>query len=433
MESNASESELPYHAFKSSIEQVDYSNPLLMDKICGVLLILCFLFGTILNSFALAYFSKTKTKTLAEKLYTMISGVDLCTSIAQTPVILTLLNLRLPFAFSSRVFCGVWIFVFEYLQRVSIYLIVLLSVTRTIAIVLPFTIIREAAVLFTLIPYSVILLSDIVIGLIFFEQAFYYGQDYTYPIKGYNQNKSLAPTQDQLNYMDVQNWAHNMEVVLPSIVIFVSFVVAIVKMRNVPRYTSSDKTILRASITVTLATALFLICNLPFFLSLSMVMYDDYQWKHQKNTSGVFENAHIGPHIWPVTKVIFPALNAALNPVLYYFRIKRFRTWVHRLTRLAAVNEHGESSGFNPSRPDLLYDLRPARFPLSPRLRRTGGSDDLLQERSECYVPRTLPLSPYNTRRVVTPLSGPSVIISPSTLLEVPCGVQVDPEQLTEC
>ena len=316
MVNDTAELELPYHGI-ASLFGVDYSKPSPVDKFCGVILIFCFLFGGTFNSFALAYFSRLQFKTLPDKLYTIISAVDLFTSVVQGPVIFTLLNQRRPFAFTSRTFCGVWIVTFEYLQRVSIYLILLLSVSRTIAIIRPFTIISQKAVLMTLIPYSLLLFSDVVVGLIFFEQAFYYLLDYAYPIKGYNHDKSAQVTPRQISFMYFQNIAHDIEVILPSVIIFISFLLTVVKLLNLPRR------VMRPSITVTLFTALFLACNLPYFLALSVMMYLDHSSKDI-----VVEYPNIGPYIWPVTKVVLVALNATMNPLLYFFRITKFRTWV---------------------------------------------------------------------------------------------------------
>ena len=359
MESNSTN--LPYHGY-SSFVGVDYTESLFLDKLCGAILILCLIFGCVLNSFALAFFSKLKTKTLAEKLYSVISGVDLCTCIAQCPVMLALLHLRQPIAFASRPFCGVWIIFFEYCNRMSIYLIVLLSVSRTIAIVRPFTIIYQPAVLLSLIPYTILLLSDVAIGLLFYDQAFYYLQDFSYPIKGFNKNKSVIPNERQLSYMNFQNMFHASQVLIPSIIIFISFVMALMRMQKLPKNLSVDRLVFyKASITVSLATALFLACNLPYFVAMTVLVRDDLT-----NGTNILEHPNVGPYVWPVTKVVLATLNATSNPVLYFFRITRFRTWVKALAlckQASWVNLEGRLSAMQGS-------LETTRLPLSASPRR---------------------------------------------------------------
>ena len=377
----------PYHMF-TSFRGLDYSSPLVVDQICGTILIFCFLFGTTFNCFSLTYFSKLKQKSLAEKLYTLISGCDLCTCIAQSPVIFTLLSRREPYIFASRSFCGAWIIIFEYLHRVSVYLIVLLSVPRTIAIVRPFAVICPQLVLLTLIPYSIALLLDVFIGMIFFEQNFYYIQDFAYPTKGFNKDKTRTPSQHQASFSEVQNLIHDAEVFIPSVFIFLSFLITLIRMQTLPKDTSCNKKIFKASMTVSLATALYLLCNLPFCVLLSLAFY------HGNKPNLILTNKAVEPYIWPVAKIVLTVVNATVNPVLYYFRINKFRVWVKGVFSCKeSQNALPPATYDSPALTAAANHFKLHSTPLLPRkdMCRKVGSDPYLQTNasSPSSAPRT--------------------------------------------
>ena len=337
MGNNSTDAEYPSHVYWYFTDVGGLDDTDIVDKICGFILSFCLIFGSLANIFALIYFSKIKKKTLCEKFYTIISSLDLCTTIAQSPVMLSMWTQREPYLFNSRALCGVWIAVFEYLQRMSIYLIVLLSVTRTLAIVRPFIVIRERAVLMTLVPYSLLLLSDLIVGMSVkrFDQAFFYLFDYGYPIKGYTpKNANGTLTTDQFSYMKIQNWKHNLEVIVPSLIIFISFLIALGRLQTLPKATSSDIKIHRASVTMTIATAIFLTLNLPFFMILSALIYDD----NTNSSDKILKKFPVvTAHMWPISKVVLVALNASVNPVLYICRISRFRRWLTSLALCQTV------------------------------------------------------------------------------------------------
>lgn len=318
----------PDHVLSIGLTQSNFTNTQWVDKVSGSILLFCLVFGTTSNVLALVYFVRITSKSLAEKLYSAISFFDLTISIVQTPVMISLLCNREPMMFLSRAVCGIWIVLFEYLQRISIYMIVLLSVTRTLAIVRPFAEIKERVVMISVIPYSLFLLADVLIGVSTpqIDQTFYYLFDFGYAIKGFHLKlEDSHGLKVQIAFMDIQNLIHSLQVVIPSIVVFVSFVVALIKLSSLPTQTSSQKKLHRASMTISLATAAFLTCNIPFFVMLSFEFYDS----NFENKNPVLGRSPIAvAHLWSISKVVFVSLNASINPVLYFFRIRRFKRWI---------------------------------------------------------------------------------------------------------
>lgn len=321
------------------VQLINASETRLYDQITASLLAVCLVLGTIGNAFAIIYFSTIPKRSLCEKLYLAIASVDICTCVSQSAVIPSFLNKREPMLFLSRPLCGIWVVVFEYLQRCSIFMIVLLSVSRTIAIVRPFTRIRDKLVLASILPYSLILLSDVVVfkAVKAINQSTFYSMEFGYPIKGFG--KIPIPQENltdiQVRAGDIQNWLHNMEVIIPSILIAISFFVSLIRLQTLPKATSSEKRVHDASITISLATALFLILNLPFFVMLSLYIPADGPLSNEQVLASI---------MWPVTKILLVTLNATMNPVLYFYRIKRFRRWLLAITFKCPSKFYGRDS-----------------------------------------------------------------------------------------
>ena len=59
----------------------------------------------------------------------------------------------MPGLFNLHIFCVIWEILFSVLEKVSIYLVLLLSISRTIAIVKPFYKVRSKGVVGSLVAY----------------------------------------------------------------------------------------------------------------------------------------------------------------------------------------------------------------------------------------------------------------------------------------
>ena len=98
-------------------------------------LCLCFLIGLPGNCLSLTYFIRSKNRNLPTLLYITACCIDICTGVFHFPVAINLLNKRNPGLFGNKVFCGIWYFIFSNLQTMSMFVVVMLSVTRAIVII----------------------------------------------------------------------------------------------------------------------------------------------------------------------------------------------------------------------------------------------------------------------------------------------------------
>ena len=108
-----------------------------LDYILASFTLVTTLLGLLGNSIALSHFWKLRKEDLASRLYLRISFIDICIGVGQIPVIITLFNGREPVLFGLHGFCTSWTVFYDITIRMYLFAILLLSVSRTIAIVIP--------------------------------------------------------------------------------------------------------------------------------------------------------------------------------------------------------------------------------------------------------------------------------------------------------
>ena len=87
-----------------------------------------------------------------------MSILDIVSALVSIPVIVTLLTSRDPVMFGNGAFCLIWTVLFYYLLRISIFLVLLISVTRTMGMTFPVHQVKRSAVILSLGVYSAFLL-----------------------------------------------------------------------------------------------------------------------------------------------------------------------------------------------------------------------------------------------------------------------------------
>ena len=192
----------------------------------------------------------------------------------------------------------------------------LLSVTRTIPIAFPLYRIRKRWVLFASLLYCFLIVIEPFVGLLDV-------MDYKYLYNGNNPNCFQLAAKGLPFYVQYSWEATNILVV--SVVTFFSFIVTMVKLCSIPNSGSRSKQRFRhASITVAIFTAIFLICNLPMFGMVIVYLVNEILYGYP----GIFSQFFMNYYSWLVAKIVCVVLNASLNPVLYFLRMKDFNSWV---------------------------------------------------------------------------------------------------------
>lgn len=296
------------------------------------LLILCMAFGIPGNSMAFVYFWHRRKRTIYDKLYVLITLVDVFISLLPVPVIASLFHKRAPEHFHNSIFCHLWWLTIFFLVRISIFLVALMSIIRTIAITKPSYFVIKKGVFLSIAVYSVwmVLIYSIYLGMNWHNIA--YHDNVAYCMFLFDKDGTPEYAVYFLALIIIA------ELVLPTIIIFVSFITGIytlLKIKPIKRH--DNEKFKTASVTIAVFTGIFLFCNTPMFV-LQIVRLISLSDKK----IAAFMMDDKGPQYWYVriTMQFFPVvLNAALNPCIYAFRLPRYRNWVEENIRRVSSGE----------------------------------------------------------------------------------------------
>ncbi|XP_063683527.1 uncharacterized protein LOC134818046 [Bolinopsis microptera] len=295
----------------------------LVDHIIGGLAVMLTIIGLLGNITSFLHFWKKRKKS-PDLLYSIISVVDGLTSAITFPVITSLLSSRSPMLFKIHVFCISWPILYSLLMRVSMVVVLLISVSRTFAIILPLKAksLRDqfGKMAVGVIGYTILLLIiDISFNATTLIQASY--------LKAISSCAIVPVDESYMSWTTMTSalriyWLSiDLELILPCVVVFVSFLVSAGSLlTRKPMQNNDEKKFRRVSITIALFTALFLVCYLPYFMLLAT---------HIVSTFRVIKvNKSIHRYGFLVATFLLPLLNSAANPCLYIMRMPRYRKWL---------------------------------------------------------------------------------------------------------
>ena len=294
------------------------------DTLTAALLICCTLVGIPGNILALGYFwPKRRMSHFFRQLHIFICCIGICICTVNFPVAVSLLNDRYPAMFNLNVLCTTWESVFTFFQKIAMFLVVLLSVSRCFSIAFPDKRLDKKKIILAFPIYSVLLIAHDV--LVFYQS----GESVDY-FTDISHCLSYGPDSEMIWYAIDKIW-HGVEVGVPPIVCCVSFVICTVKLRSSSTTKTSRERNARAAVTVTMFTGLFLVCNLPFFI-VTVLEYVDMV-REKIYPGPLFENNFMFWYSFMLSRVLCTVLNATLNPVLFYYRIPGVKEWIISLFR----------------------------------------------------------------------------------------------------
>ena len=228
-----------------------------LDKFLGVVLVLSTLVGLPANVISFIYFVKRATTNVSLKLYSVVSLIDCITSLLTIAFAKVLFEGRNPGWFGDIHFCKFWAIAFETISQYSIFLVMMISVTRTVTIIKPQYKINKKAVLIALILFPAENLLERVIGTHKSVRDMY----------GFSIDQPFCWVNSFVQHVrTIYKALEGLKIGVSSLITFLSFIVSIRKLYGGKKAGSMEK-IHRASITIALFTFIFLLCNLPFFFN----------------------------------------------------------------------------------------------------------------------------------------------------------------------
>ena len=283
------------------------------DISIGTFLIFCTLIGLPGNLLAFMYFWGKRNHSYPDLLYTIISAADSCTCAITFPMISSLFaNNRDKSLFGNGSFCGIWVALFFFLLRFSQFMVVVISVTRAISMRAPFYQVKKLYLTVACVLYASFLLT---------LEALFSGTG----VLSYRYIRQVASC---VTVNNVEDWRYTtfvflnlIIVVLVSTTVFCSFALTVTTLLKGTR--TGNKDFRKVSVTISIFTAVFLMCNLPLFLAemLQNVFTWIEYWPGLSNPFMSWYGFFVGYRL-------STALNATANPILYFSFMPKFRIWI---------------------------------------------------------------------------------------------------------
>ena len=294
------------------------------DCLLAAGLCLCFLIGLPGNCISLTYFLRSKKRNLPTLLYITACSIDIVSCVIHLPVTANLLNKRNPVLLGNKIFCGIWYFTFFAVQIMSMFLVMMISITRAIVIVFPFYKIGKKSV-FVSILLAFICLS-LLSALNIAHGEFYYSITFT----ACAFNRVPLNFVNHLYYINYTVWI----VMLPFIV-FVAMLVSICYLKTQNSIFSSQTNCRNASMTIVCFSSVFLICNFSTFSNMVLLTYSQLS---NEGYVHFYRNRFMFLYSWQISGLLCVVLNATLNPFVYISRFKEMRVWLNEILRFHIRN-----------------------------------------------------------------------------------------------
>ena len=294
-------------------------------------LCLCFLIGFPGNCLSFIYFVGSKKRNLPTLLYMIACCIDMVSCLMHLPVTVNLLNKRNPGLLEDEIFCRIWYITFTCVQFMSMFVVMMLAVTRAIIIVIPFFKIRHQIVFSALVSAFLYFLS--------WELAYVLRGKYYY-------TRSLAFCEFDYGDGSIHRPYDTNSCVLLGVIPIVVFLAAAVAIFNIKTrnqvHNDSQKKCRQASMTIICFAVVFLACNFLTCLNVAVVSFSHIS---DKGYVYYYKSSFMFFYSWQLSGIFCVVLNASLNPILYIYRIKEIRIWMKETKKMAKY--YGNSAQWN--------------------------------------------------------------------------------------
>ena len=281
-----------------------------VDVGIGVILITCFTLGTLGNILALGYFTSRK-RTTSNILYLSIVSVDLVSVFLMFWPGLSHFLHRAPLVLSYPVICNMWGVLFFISARLSVFLVAVLSISRTVSLLSPFSPARKRYTITPILIYTTLLL-------LIASLPYWHHDTYTYSRALVFCGWDIPPHHYLLIFTSVFILLN----LLPFLPIMISCVLAVQELTKpslsggyVDRGRGEERRF--TSTTIVIITAVYLVLNLPVVVYSVMFIV---------GLVDIFSN-----YLTVFVFVYNVGFNAAVNPVVYLCRFRGFRRYVGML------------------------------------------------------------------------------------------------------
>ena len=313
---------------------------------------LCSVLGLPGNIISLHYFivNGIKVKHVVNKvffntLFTMTTLIDMLVCATLLPQIVSFMHQRQGAWYLNKVFCHIWGILWEILPFMSVFLVGLMSISRTLVLIKPLYQLKNNALWSAIIIYSLFLVVRTAVPILL-KAATYeyvYSDVYCYEL----------PTADwSYKFNSISRLLTLAAPVIPiCISCITSFTIIILnerKQENVKRSSQvrpatcppsegkrkSTQT-MHATTTILIFTVAYIVFNIPVFINYLLMsiagwnkncVSDCYHKTYEDHPALIW-------YSWNFTYITCVALNSTINPIIYYWRMDTVKSYINKNMR----------------------------------------------------------------------------------------------------
>ena len=244
--------------------------------------------------------------------------------------------------FGTTATCYIWGYTWTIVGRMSVFLVVVLSTTRTCLVLKPFHAIKIKVVMGFIVGYFLFMLVQMVMIQWFTKARVVYKRPFA---------ECAFLTSKDKNYKALYFIGYTVPFIVPMFIVILScgltiYAIAIKPKKNDSHTNVQAASSARVTVTILIFTLVYSLFNIPLvFDRILLALRDLFQVKCLENFHG-FENVD---YYLNFTYSISVAINSALNPWLYLWRMANFRRFLcdlmHRVVPVRCQNAVGCSPG----------------------------------------------------------------------------------------
>ena len=331
----------------------------------GVVSVFVVVFGCTANMLSFLYFhfinpGRDKTVTL---LYKLINIIDFGVCFLIIPVMVANFSGGHPVIFDHNFSCSTWSWFWEIHARLSVFLLAVLSVARTVALTKPLHPVSRRQVLIPISVYTILLIVQESIPAIMTVQARYFE---VFTTCGWNTSSLYTEfSHEKKVHFTISG---TIPFLLPYITVLVSCSISIAKLCRTPQLqNSAESNSTEATTTIIILTVVYLTLNTSYNVMYIMEAISIYS----NGTMSAWAPDTPFSYIVFITSFNLTytiALNSTINPLIYIARIRNLRHFIM-------------------SRTGLRSEIR-SRMSLSPASRRKSAPSLKTFERHRTVTPQ---------------------------------------------
>ena len=267
----------------------------------------------------------------------MITANDILVSMTVLPVGISFLSKRKPgLVFGNQSGCVAWLYLWEMTISFSIFLVITLSITRTISLVRPFKQQNIRHLIKAVVTYLVLILARITI--IYNLETVKIKFKYSVPrcVMYLTAKPDLAEFLPMIVSVNIVYTAPTFVVALSS---GMSAVLLTRRNRRVQQR-ELQQSRNRATVTILLFALLYGVCNIPLVVDYILLVLSCFVYSREWFDSLYKFDAQL--YYRNTMWTLLLAANSAANPILYYWRMPCLRVYsLTRITRILAASRCG--------------------------------------------------------------------------------------------